>query len=364
MISKARIPLSKEEQAVKSTFLLLIGLLILMSCGNPDTGSDTEIAVPVTVEEIKLKPIEEFQTATGTANAIKDASLKSETSGYYRLATNPQTKLSFALGDFVKKGQVIIFLDNPELENNTKIESQKLNLEISKQEYEKQQSLYEKGGVTLRELKNAEKTFMDAEYNYDNAKIQLSKLKIAAPFDGVIVDLPYYTPGTKVDASQKILQVMDYRKLYMDINLPGKELGRIKIDQPVRVMNYTLPDDTLKGKISQVSPALDADTRSFKASINIDNPDWLLRPGMFVKAEIVVASKDSAIVIPKDIILEKRQGKTVFIVEKGAAQERVISIGLQNPLFVEISEGLKKDERLVVKGFETLRNRSKVKVIR
>jgi membrane fusion protein (multidrug efflux system) len=81
---------------VKSKFFLLIGLLFLMNCGNPNTGSDTEIAVPVTVEDIKLKSIEEFQTTTGTANAMKDASLKSETSGYYRLATNTQTNRPFA----------------------------------------------------------------------------------------------------------------------------------------------------------------------------------------------------------------------------------------------------------------------------
>jgi len=85
---------------------------------------------------------------------------------------------------------------------------------------------------------------------------------------------------------------------------------------------------------------------------------------MFVKAEIVVAAKDSAIVIPKDIILSKRRGKTVYIVEKGAAQERAISTGLENPEFVEVTTGLKKDERLVVKGFEMLRHRSKVKIIR
>lgn len=349
---------------MKSKFFLLIGILISMSCGNPDTGSETDIAVPVTVEEIKFKPIEEFLTTTGTVNAVKDGSMKSETAGYYRLATNPKTNRPFALGDFVTKGLVIIHLDNPELESSVAIDAKKLNLEISKQEFEKQQSLYEKGGVTYSELKASESSFIGAKYIYDNALIQLSKLKITAPFDGVIVDLPYYTPGIKVDTNQKMVQVMDYHKLYMDVSLPGKELGRIRIDQPVRTMNYNLPDDTLQGKITQVSPALDADTRSFKASIHIDNPDWLLRPGMFVKAEIVVASKDSAIVIPKDIILEKRQGKTVFVVEKGAAQERVISIGLQNPQFVEISEGLKKDERLVVKGFETLRNRSKVKVIR
>lgn len=349
---------------MKSKIILLIALLFLINCGTPDTGTDTEIAVPVSVEEIKMKPIEEFLTTTGTVNAVKDALLRSETSGFYGLAKNPKTNRPFALGDFVKADQVIIHLDNPEFENTTAIESKKLSLEISKQEFEKQQSLYEKGGVTFRELKNSEKLYMDAQYAYDNARIQLSKLKIIAPFDGVIVDLPYYTPRTKVDANVLMAQVMDYRNLYMDVNLPGKELDRIEVGYPARVMNYTLPDDTLKGKITQVSPALDPDTRSFKASLDIDNPDWLLRPGMFIKAEIVVASKDSAIVIPKDIILSKRRGKTVYIVEKGAAQERAISTGLENPEFVEVTEGLDKDERLVVKGFETLRHRSKVKIIR
>jgi multidrug efflux pump subunit AcrA (membrane-fusion protein) len=85
---------------------------------------------------------------------------------------------------------------------------------------------------------------------------------------------------------------------------------------------------------------------------------------MFVNAEIVVASKDSAVVIPKDIITSSREGKVVYVVDKGAARRRIISTGLENPEFVEVIEGLQKDERLVVKGFETLRDRSKVKIIR
>ena len=349
---------------MRSGLILLVGILLVLSCGNPDTDSSTEIAVPVSVEEVKYKPIEEFISTTGTVYAVKEATIKSETSGYYRLAINPKTKRPYALGDYVKKDDVIIYLDNLEFEYTTKIESQKLNLDISKSEYEKQKSLYDKGGVTFREMKNAEKAYIDAQYSYDNAIIQLAKLKIAAPFDGVIIDLPYYTQGTKVESNQTVLQVMNYTQLWMDVNLPGKELGRIKVGNSVRVMNYTLPDDTLSGKITQTSPALDPDTRAFKASLTINNSQLLLRPGMFVKSEIIVASKDSAIVIPKDIILSKRRGKTVYIVEKGAAQERSISTGLENPESVEITQGLKVDERLVVKGFETLRHRSKVKIIR
>ena len=90
----------------------------------------------------------------------------------------------------------------------------------------------------------------------------------------------------------------------------------------------------------------------------------LLRPGMFVKAEIVTAGRDSAIVIPKDIILTRRNRKTVFVVNRSFAQERRISTGLENPDELEVVEGLSVNERLIVNGFETLRNGSRVRISR
>lgn len=349
---------------VKRGIVLFLFILLLAGCGGQDVGTETDITVPVSVEEIKLKPIEEFITTTGTVDAQKEAILNSETSGFYELLRNPKTGRRFALGDRVKKNQVIIRLRNAEYENTIKIESQKLNLDISKREYENQQSLYKKGGVTLRELKNAEIAYVNAKYTYDNALIQLAKLKITAPFEGVIVDLPYYTDGTQINTNMPMVTLMNYSELYLELNLPGKDLNRIKIGQAMRVTNYSFPNDTLHGQVQQVSPAIDPTTRSFKATATIDNPKWLLRPGMFVKAEIIAAKKDSAIVIPKNIIISKRRGKTVFVVDRGAADERVITTGLENQEEVEVTEGLKLQERLVVKGFETLRDHSKVKIIR
>ncbi len=350
---------------VKSNIFLLASLLLLfVACGNRESGLDAEVESLVSVQEITLQSIEEFITATGTVNAIQEVTLKSENTGYYDLLVNPQTQKPFALGDFVKAGQVIIKLDNPEVLNNIKIESQKLNLELSKSEFEKQQSLYDKGGVTLRELRNAERSYMDAQYAYDNALIALEKMQVTVPFNGVIVDLPYYTEGVKVAANLNMAKIMNYGQLYMDINLPGKDMTRIEARQPVRIMNYTLPGDTLQGTITQVSPAIDPDSRTFKASLTIENPDWLLRPGMFVKADIIVAREDSAIVIPKDIILSRRRGKTVYVVDRSTAQERTITTGLENPDQVQVLRGLNVDERLVIEGYETLRNRAKVRIVR
>jgi membrane fusion protein, multidrug efflux system len=348
---------------VKKLFVLIIAFALLAACGNQDTDLDTSITVPVSVEEIKLQSIEEFITTTGTARAMQEVELSAETNGYYRLGKKASGN-SFVLGDKVDTGDVIIHLDNPELENNTKIASQKLNLDISKSEFEKQQALYEKGGVTLREMKNAEQAFIDAQYNYENAKLQLAKLEVKSPFKGIIVDLPYNTPGTRMQTNALMAKVMNYKKLYMDVNFPGKYLGRVDKGQRVRALNYTMPEDTLWGKIAQTSPAIDPDTRTFKASIEIANPEWKFRPGMFIKAETIVAHKDSAIVVPKDIIVQSRGSKRVFVVERGAADDRRIETGLENPTSVEVVRGLNVDDRLIVKGYETLSDNTRVKVVR
>ena len=350
---------------LKKSIFVFAGLIaLLFSCQNREDELDTEIAVPVTVEEVKTRSIEQYITSTATVLPTKEVFLKSQIPGYYRLMANPATGRKFALGDVVNQDQAIIRLEDPAFENEIKIESQKLNLDISEREFSKQQSLYDKGGVTLRELKNAEINFINAKYAYENALLQLEKMTIKAPFKGVIVDLPYYTEGTRIDASLPMVKLMDYSQLYMEIQLPEKELGKVKVNQPVRIMNYSLPEDTLSGIITQLSPAIDSETRTFKGSVMIANPDLLLRPGMFVRAEIVVARKDSTIVIPKNIILVKQRGKTVFVVDKGAAEERIVTTGLENPTHVEVIGGLKLNERLVVDGFETLRDQSKVRIIR
>lgn len=150
----------------------------------------------------------------------------------------------------------------------------------------------------------------------------------------------------------------------METNLPEKYLSIVKPGQTVRITNYTLPEDTLSGKINELSPAINTETRTFKGIILISNPTLQLKPGMFVNADIIIRSKDSTIVISKDLILSSATGKKVFVVEQGTAFQREITIGLENQEKAEILKGLSLNDRLVTKGFETLRDRSKVKVIK
>jgi RND family efflux transporter MFP subunit len=189
-------------------------------------------------------------------------------------------------------------------------------------------------------------------------------MSIVAPFAGIIVDLPYFTPGTKINSGAAMVTLMSYDKMYLEINLPEKNISGVQVGQEVIITNYTIAEDTLKGTVSELSPAISTETRTFKGKLIINNPELKLRPGMFVKADIIVAHKDSTIVIPKSIILSSNRGKIVYVVDQSTARERRINLGIENQDYAEVLTGLKVNERLVVKGFETLRNDSKVKVIK
>ncbi|WP_167616268.1 efflux RND transporter periplasmic adaptor subunit [Maribellus sediminis] len=343
---------------------LIVAVALMASCNNQPSSESSDLAVPVSVENIKLKSIQQFISTTGTAKAGSETELTSEIEGEYFLQINPKTGRKFKLGDRVEKGQVIVKLENEEYENGLSMESRKLNLEISEQEYDKQKSLYEKGGVTLRELRNSEVSKIDAKYSYENAEIQMAKMQVTAPFAGIIVELPYYTEGVRVNTGESMVKLMSYDKMYVEINLPEKNISEIKIGQEALITNYTLTEDTLIGHVTELSPVISTETRTFAGKLQIENPELKLRPGMFIKANIVTAQKDSVIVIPRDVIMSGSRGKYVFVVGRNSsADDRRITTGISNQDEVEVVEGLSANDRLIIKGFETLRDNSKVKVI-
>lgn len=345
-------------------FLLSGFVAVFVSCNNQPQNVGTELASPVSVENVVLQGINQFINTSGTAKSVSEVVLATEMAGKYRIMNNPQTGRPFKIGDRVGQGQVIVRLEDEEYVNNIGLESVKLNLEITEDEYNKQQSLFEKGGVTQYQVRNAEISKLNAQKNYQAALINLAKMDVKAPFDGVIADLPYYTEGTIISSSTQVATVVNYNKMFMEINLPEKNITDVNIGQQALITSYTLVNDTLNGIITELSPVISTETRTFKGTLEINNSDLKLRPGMFVKADIINAQKDSTIVVSKNIIMSNNRGKYVFVVgDNNTAEQRMISIGLQNEDNVEITDGLNRNDRLIVSGYQTLRNRSKVTIV-
>lgn len=349
-------------------YLKIIGVislgLALFSCRKNQNNPSSDSTTPVWLEDVQIRKIEEYITTTGTAKAAKTIELKSETTGAYTLQKNPKTGRPYQLGDLVEEGAVIARLENREYENNTQLESKKLQIQITQKEWDGQKALYEKGGATQKDINTAENSYINAKLALENAYITLSKMNVKAPFKGVVVSLPYFTPGVQVNSGEIIAGLMDYSKMYVETQFPENTLPKLKVGQKVHITNYNIKSDTLKGELTQLSPAINEDTRTFSGYIEIDNPSLKLRPGMFAKADIITVQKDSVLAIRKDIIKNQRGGKIVYTIDKATAEEKYLQTGISNDKYIEVVRGLTKDDKVVVKGYEWLRNRSKVKVMK
>ena len=331
-----------------------IGFILLAfslnACNEQRSSSSSETTTPVWLTEVGKRNIRELTTTTGTAKASKTAEIKSEITGKYELMNNPKTGRPYKLGDIVEAGAVIVKLNNKEHENSVSLQTKKMQVDI--------------GGATEKDVLNAESSYIQAQTALETANTELEKINIRAPFKGVIVTLPYFTPGIDVASGEIIVGMMDYSQMYMEIALPENAIEKVKVGQKVLVTNYNIKSDTLSGTVSQLSPAINEETRTFSGYIAINNPELKLRPGMFAKGEIITLQRDSVLFIPKEIVNARRGMRNVFTVEQNRAVEKYIKTGISDDRYTEVTEGLNEGDKIVIKGYEFLRNRGKVKIMK
>ncbi len=158
------------------SFSILV-LLTLWACNQPEEESPTiDLAAPVSVIDVTTSSLSRHTIATGNAMAEKEMEITSQVGGQFKVKNHPSYKRPFKLGDRVKAGQSFVEIIDKEYVNGISLDSKKMNLDLAQQEYEKQKSVFDKGGVTLRELRNAELQLTNAKNDLENAEIRLEKM--------------------------------------------------------------------------------------------------------------------------------------------------------------------------------------------
>ena len=340
--------------------LFSLSFLLLTSCESGENRSAADLAVPVVVELVKLCPISEFVSATGTLQAQIAERLVTEVSGILHLVqTNGSVNFS---GKRVEAGQFLAEIENREWLLEVRVESQQLAMANAERELQKQEALFREGGVTEKELEIARRNALDARLNYEAAQLRANKLKLIAPISGILSNLQSISDGTYVPVGFQFCTISDYSKVLLNTNLPNSDVGRIRIGQDVIITNYALEGQVFNGKVISINPTVDPQTRTFKVTIEAMNPDLILRPGMFAKADIVAKHQPEAIVIPANTIQTRDNRSVVFVVSGTSAEMIEVTTGISTREEVEIVSGLNGEERLVIKGYETLQDKSKVRV--
>ena len=345
----------------KSLPLVISVALALAACQDAPPERVVDLTVPVTVQPVSLGTIESFVSTTGSLRALKSGDLLVEIRGDLYYVDTPSGGRPVE-GTRVEAGQRIARIESEEHINNIRLTSRELALQNTQNNRREQQALFDEGLAVISAVQAAEKTVADAESDITDAHIQLDKLNVYAPLSGLLTELADTTETTLVEQNTVIGKVVDYSQVIVDLKIPNSQMAAIDLGQEVRVTNYAFRERTFIGRIAVLDPTLDPVTRTFRVEVTVDNPDLALRPGMFIKADVVVEQRRDIITIPRELVLTRQNRKVVFVEEEGRAQQRFIETGLEDDTHVEVLEGLFEGERVITSNYETLRSRTQVRV--
>ncbi len=356
-----------RRPGVAACAALCLAALILLSaagCSEPESQAGLEVKIPVRVEEAGRAGIEEHLSTTGTVRAIQEVKLDAPMTGYLNLGRLGGDGRRLIEGDQVKQGQVIALLDNEETRVNKKsgIDARRAELQKAESDYQRYQRLYDEGFVSEQEMRNYESALATSRYNYENSLIVEEQTRITAPISGRLTWLTREVDGAKLTAGTELAEVMDFSRVLADLELPGGDIARVTEGMKVKVSNYAYPDQVFEGTVRYISPTIQAQSRTFRVEVLLENREGLVRPGMFVKADIVTRAREDALVVPRHAVVVRNNRPSVFVVSRQKAEMRAVVTGLEDEERVEILSGIEAGERVVVQGYETLKDKTPVKV--
>jgi membrane fusion protein, multidrug efflux system len=193
-----------------------------------------------------------------------------------------------------------------------------------------------------------------AEAQVALARAQLARMKMLAPFDAT-AGIKLVNTGDYLKDGADIVNLEDMSSMSVDFRLPERYLARVKGGQPVDMEVDALPGRSFKGRVDAIDAQVDANGRSLLVRARVDNPDALLRPGMFARPRIVFAVREKAVVVPEEALVPLGNKQFVFKIEpdgKGGQQARRLEakLGLRLTGKVELLGGIAGGDQVVTAG--------------
>ena len=344
----------------QSLFLIILALTGLLSaCGERADGKTTDAkdkeapAIPVEVRTPKRGEMIAVYSGTASLEADQEASVVAKVGGEVRAILVEE-------GRTVRAGQVLARLDGDQL----RLEADKANASLAKLErdYRRNVELHEKGLVSPGAFENLKYEVDGQRAAYELARLQLSYTEIRAPIDGVVSER-LVKVGNTIKPNDVLFKVTDLKPLIVYVHVPERELARLKPGQPASLLVDAVPRQTFIGHVARLSPVVDPETATFKVTIEVDDPGEQLKPGMFARVGIVYERREQALQIPRTAIVDDEGQTSVFVIENGKAQQRRITVGLSSDGLVEITDGLKGQEQVVVVGQSGLKSGNPVRIV-
>jgi membrane fusion protein, multidrug efflux system len=207
--------------------------------------------------------------------------------------------------------------------------------------------------------------FEVARASLTESETLLGYATITAPFSGVITQR-YVDPGALIQAgntSSAIVSLMDFSTVRLQVAVPEIEAARVAVGQPVRVTTDNLPGRQFDGQVTRFTYALDPANRTMLVEALLKNPDLGLRPGMLVTVKLGIEHKEQATLMPVEALVPERSNNFAYTVEGNKAVKHAIKVGFNDGKNVEVLDGLKPGDSIILAGKLKLSDGQPVQVV-
>lgn len=314
------------------------------AAGARQAGGAAAGPVGVEVAQAAVMAMADEVQAVGTLRANESVVVRPEIAG--RIVS-----IGFSDGDRVAKGALLVSLDASVLA--AQAEQARAELGLAQTSFERTRDLAGRQFVSGSALDQAAATLKVQQARLALAEAQLAKTRIRAPFGGVL-GLRNVSVGEVVKDGAELVMLEDVSRMKVDLRLPERFLGQLRPGQSIGIEVDAFPGKSFLATLDALDAQVDADGRAVLARGLLANPDGALRSGMFAKARIVLREKPQATVVPEEAILPVGGESFIFRVEDGKALRVAVRTGLRRDGRVEILEGVRPGDTVVVAGQQRL----------
>jgi RND family efflux transporter MFP subunit len=349
--------------------------------GGPGGGGGPRVPMTVELGTLKRGKVAAYLTVVGNLIGETTVDVVPRVSG--RLDS-----VQVQLGDRVARGQQVAKVEDRELReqvnqseanievNRATVTARQNDQQVAASALDRAKASFERGLISQQALEDAEARFNAAasqvsvakaqltstQARLDELKINLANTVLVAPMDGV-VSKRNLDPGAFAGTNTAVVSLVDIGTVRLIANLVEKDFKRIQVGGQAMVEVDAFPGEQFVGRVSRVAPVFDPATRTATMEIQIPNPGFRLKPGMYARVRLLADRKQNALVVPRNAIVDISGRRGIYTVEGDVAHFQAVQTGLSDGDFIEVTEGVQDGMRLVTVGALALRDGDRISVI-
>jgi membrane fusion protein (multidrug efflux system) len=336
--------------------LALSGILLALASGcdkSPEQKTAAPPATLISVAQAKVARLDIVEQSVGRLESVVDPKIAAEVPGRV-------TEVLARAGKDLKAGDLMARIDARDLELSRKVTQAEINriealLANQQRIVARNERLVQQNFVSQNALEDSIAQSRALREQLEGARAQLAiternltKTRVVAPVDARVQNQIVAT-GDYVKVGDGMFEIVALKRLRAHVPFPENAAARVKVGLPVRLTTPTAPGETVTGTVGDIKPVVGASSRAVEALVRFDNPgNW--QPGASVNAEVLVAERPNAVLVPDTSVVARPAGKVVYVIDAGKASARVVETGTRSGGWVEVTKGLQGGETVAWDG--------------